>query len=129
MIDHVTLRVSDYEKSKEFFSRALKPLGYVLTREFPKDFSAGFAADGRRDLWIKAGSTDQRSHSFSCLAFVARSKQAVNDFYKAALDAGGQDNGAPGYRPEYHPGYYAAFVLDPDGYNIEAVFDEGGYPE
>ncbi len=62
--------------------------------------------------------------SFSCIAFNATSTQMVDAFYKAALEAGGKDNGAPGYRTQYHPGYYAAFVLDPDGYNIEAVFDD-----
>ncbi len=123
MFDHITLRVGDLHKSKAFFAAVLAPLGYKMLRE--KADSAGFAiedVDGKRDFWIHVGDASQQPHSFSCLGFGAPSKRAVDDFYAAGLAAGGRDNGAPGYRPEYHRGYYAAFVLDPDGHNIEAVF-------
>lgn len=124
MINHITLRVSDLEKSKAFFLAALAPLGYKLFIEKPK--SAGFGqadVEGNRDFWITEGEVEE-TKSFSCLAFTGTNKQAIENFYKAALAAGGKDNGAPGYRPQYHPGYYAAFVLDQDGYNIEAVWDD-----
>ncbi len=134
MINHITLRVSNFEKSKEFFTRALKPLGYkARKKEKDKDpffhgQIAGFCIENlgecKRDFWIKAGGKKQHHHSFSCLAFTATSKKMVNDFYRAALEAGGKDNGPPGYREKYHPRYYAAYVLDPDGHNIEVVFDE-----
>jgi catechol 2,3-dioxygenase-like lactoylglutathione lyase family enzyme len=133
MISHVTLRVSDLEKSKKFFATALAPLGYKLL--FEKETSAGFGqqdAKSSRDFWIKAGDTvwlketkESKVRSFSCLAFTATSKEQVERFYNVARAAGATDNGAPGYRPSYYDGYYAAYVLDPvDGYNIEAVFDD-----
>ncbi len=125
MINHITLKVSNFEKSKAFYSLALKPLGYKLLKEDAKKLVAGFGTEdveGKRDFWIKGNNSKQ--NSFSCLAFTALSKQMVNEFYKAALESGGKDNGSPGYRKKYHSGYYAAFVLDPDGNNIEAVFDE-----
>lgn len=125
MINHITLLVSNLEKSKAFYSRALKPLGYKLLKETPT--AAGFGVEdteGKRDFWIKVGGSKKQAHSFSCLAFTASSKQMVDDFHKATLEAGGKDNGAPGYRKHYHPGYYAAYVLDTDGHNIEAVFDD-----
>src|SRR3989344_4077147 len=124
MLNHITLRVSDLEDSKKFFLAALAPLGYKLFVEKPK--SAGFGQsdiEGNRDFWIKEGEVVD-TKSFSCLAFTALNKGAVESFHEAALDAGGKDNGAPGYRSEYHPGYYAAFVIDPNGYNIEAVWDD-----
>lgn len=124
MINHISLLVSDLEKSKKFFQATLAPLGYELSAEHPR--STGFGqedTEGKRDFWIHQGAPGG-GKSFSCLAFTARSKDEVDSFYKAALEAGGQDNGAPGYRPKYHEGYYAAYVIDPDGYNIEAVFDD-----
>ncbi len=125
MINHISLRVSDLQKSKEFYSQALKPLGYKILKETSNSVGFGIEdADGRRDFWIKLGGSGQQPHSFSCLAFTASEKNMVDGFYKAALEAGGKDNGAPGYRTHYHPGYYAAYILDPDGYNIEAVFDD-----
>jgi hypothetical protein len=78
---------------------------------------------GGTSFWIKEGRVGNPK-SFGCLAFNARNKKEVNGFYKSALKAGGKSNGAPGYRPKYHVGYYAAFVLDPSGYNVEAVFDD-----
>ena len=124
MINHITLRVSNLEKSKFFFTRALKPLGYRLFKEDQN--LAGFGTDdveGKRDFWIINGGK-KKEHSFSCLAFTASEKKMVNNFYIAAMKAGGKDNGKPGYRIKYHMGYYAAYVLDPDGHNIEAVFDD-----
>ena len=124
MLDHIVLRVSDIQKSKYFYTKALAPLGYKIFIDRQK--SAGFGLKnkhGGRDFWIKEGRIG-KAKSFGWLAFVARGKKAVRDFYNTALKVGGKDNGAPGYRPKYHVGYYAAFVLDPDGYNIEAVFDD-----
>jgi predicted lactoylglutathione lyase len=115
MIAHTSLSVSDYRKSKQFFKAALKPLGYQNNMEFGE--SAGFNDGKNTDFWISAGKGVKPTH----LAFEAGTQQQVEGFYKAALEAGARDNGAPGYR-DYSPGYYAAFVLDPDGNNIEAVW-------
>jgi len=130
MLNHITLRVSDFEKSKKFYSKALQPLGYRLLKKTKDNFSytaVGYGIEdkeGHRDFWIKKEDNYKASSSFSCLAFTATSKEMVDNFYKAAIEAGGKKHGVPGYRPEYHPGYYAAYVFDPDGYNIEAVFDD-----
>ncbi len=130
MLNHITVRVHDFKKAKAFYSAALKPLGYTLVKKDKgnlEDLTAGFATEdveGHRDFWIKEEPGHVGGVSFSCLAFTSTSKEMVNAFYAAAIGAGGSDNGAPGYRPEYHPGYYAAFVFDPDGNNIEAVFDD-----
>ncbi|HTR19187.1 MAG TPA: VOC family protein [Candidatus Paceibacterota bacterium] len=123
MLNHITLLVSDVEKSWKFYAEALKPLGYKLLRKHA-DHAGFFAQDvtGKRDFWIKLGKKPGPL-SFTCLAFGATNTKAVDEFYKAALAAGGTDNGAPGLRPEYNTKYYAAYVLDPDGYNIEAVVD------
>jgi len=129
MIDHTGFSVSDFAASKQFYTRVLASLGHVIRREFAGE-AAGFGpeqsengADPGGAFWITAGTpSTPRVH----LAFSAKNKEQVEAFYKAALDAGGKDNGAPGYRPQYHPGYYAAFILDPDGYNIEAVWHEPG---
>ena len=125
MIDHVGFPVSDYVTSKLFYERALAPLGYGLVVEVPADHNrsgfpaAGFGAGGNPDFWIGVeGKLENPLH----VAFVAKDRAAVDAFHRAALAAGGTDNGAPGLRAHYHPDYYAAFVLDPDGHNIEAVF-------
>jgi len=115
MIAHTSLPVSDYAKSKSFYIRALKPLGYSNNMEYGE--AAGFNDGKNTDFWIAKESTVVPLH----VAFEARSREEVEAFYRAALDAGAKDNGAPGYR-EYWPGYYAAFVHDPDGHNIEAVW-------
>jgi catechol 2,3-dioxygenase-like lactoylglutathione lyase family enzyme len=124
MIDHVGFAVSDYERAKSFYARALAPLGYVLVKEVsgegtPSGFpAAGFGVGGKPDFWIGGeGKLEKPLH----VAIVANDRATVDAFYKAALAAGGRDNGAPGLRPHYHPNYYAAFVLDADGHNIEAV--------
>ncbi|HEX7081502.1 MAG TPA: VOC family protein [Gammaproteobacteria bacterium] len=115
MIAHTTLPVSDYARSKEFYVRALAPLGYRNNMEFGE--SAGFNDGKNTDFWITKEETVVPTH----VAFEASDRQQVEAFHQAALAAGGKDNGAPGYR-DYWPGYYAAFVLDADGNNIEAVW-------
>ena len=120
MIDHVSLHVGDIETSKEFFSKALKPLDYSLKMEFPEYKVAGFASGGKTDFWLNGSGANQTTH----VAFAAADKTAVEAFYESGLAAGGKDNGKPGYRKDYSPGYYAAFLLDPDGHNIEVVFHD-----
>jgi catechol 2,3-dioxygenase-like lactoylglutathione lyase family enzyme len=115
MIAHTTLPVSDYPRAKRFYAAALKPLGYTNNMEFGE--SAGFNDGKNTDFWISR----QRATVPLHLAFEARSSDEVKAFHAAALAAGGRDNGGPGYR-DYWPGYYAAFVYDPDGHNIEAVW-------
>jgi catechol 2,3-dioxygenase-like lactoylglutathione lyase family enzyme len=124
MIDHTGIDVSDPGKSRAFYDKALAPLGYKVLMEVPMEFTGGKAVMGygvppKPDFWLHEGTPNQpRVH----IAFRASSRQEVDDFYKAALAAGGKDNGAPGPRPHYHQDYYGAFVLDPDGHNVEAVF-------
>jgi len=123
MIDHISVTVSDYETSKRFYEAALKPLGYVVLMEIPREIAgvqvAGFgeAATQKPDFWIASGTPETKTH----VAFRANDQATVQRFHEASLAAGGRDNGAPGPRVHYHPGYYGAFVLDPDGHNIEAV--------
>jgi catechol 2,3-dioxygenase-like lactoylglutathione lyase family enzyme len=118
MIDHLTLTAADYEKSKTFYSSALAPLGYKLVKEFGDDV-AGFGIGDRLDFWLANGSTSTKPVFH--LAFAARTRAEVDAFYAAALSAGGRDNGRPCTRENRPPGDYCAFVLDPDGQNIEAV--------
>ena len=119
MIDHVGLSVADFRRSKDFYLTALRPLGYELVMEFPVGGGiAGFGAGGKPDFWIDgAAKPSPKLH----VAIAAANRAAVDAFYQAAMAAGGRDNGKPGLRPEYHATYYGAFVLDPDGHNIEAV--------
>ena len=116
MIDHLGLQVSDFQKSREFYLKALKPLGYGLIMEFPN--VAGFGADGKPDFWIRQ---DEVRHELVHVAFRSPDRATVSAFYDAAIKAGGRDNGGPGVRPHYHQNYFGAFVFDPDGNNIEAV--------
>jgi catechol 2,3-dioxygenase-like lactoylglutathione lyase family enzyme len=116
MIAHASLAVSNYEKSKTFYIKSLAPLGYENNMEFGE--AAGFNDGKNTDFWIAKKAPVVPAH----LAFEAKSKQEVEAFYAAALAAGGKDNGGPGYRKDYWPGYYAAFVYDPDGNNVEAVW-------
>ena len=116
IIDHIGLAVSDYEKSKQFFSRALAPLGIQLVMEI--EGWAGFGKGGKPEFWFGTHTQVQQPMH---LAFVAENRQHVRAFYEAALGAGGTDNGPPGIREIYHPNYYGAFVIGPDGHNIEAV--------
>ncbi|MFD1882176.1 VOC family protein [Paracoccus pacificus] len=124
MIDHIGLAVSDLDRARDFYLAALGPLGIAVVMEVTEEMTGGHGAhlglgrDGNPFFWIGTG----KPATTGChVAFVAVDSAAVDAFYKAAMAAGGRDNGAPGPRPEYSPGYYAAFVIDPDGNNIEAV--------
>jgi catechol 2,3-dioxygenase-like lactoylglutathione lyase family enzyme len=116
MIDHIGFSVSDVAKSKNFYTEALNPLGYSVIMDFG-DKAVGFGRDGKPDFWIGKGEAIGKFH----IALASPDRPTVDAFHAAALKAGGKDNGKPGLRPEYHPNYYAAFVLDPNGNNIEAV--------
>jgi catechol 2,3-dioxygenase-like lactoylglutathione lyase family enzyme len=122
-VDHTSLSVSDFAAAKAFYTAALKPLGITVLREVPKAMTGsvdavGLGSNGKPFFWLAAaGKTSPRIH----IAFAAYSRAEVDAFYKAAIAAGGKDNGAPGLRPMYHPNYYGAFVLDADGHNVEAV--------
>ena len=122
MLDHVGFPITDYQRSKAFYEKALAPLGYALVWEVPQtgngEKAAGFGAKGKPDFWIGEG---QPNVPPIHVAFRAESRAQVEAFYKAAIAAGGKDNGAPGLRSDYAPNYYAAFLLDPDGHNVEAV--------
>jgi catechol 2,3-dioxygenase-like lactoylglutathione lyase family enzyme len=123
MIDHTGVIVSNYEKSRAFYEAALAPLGFVKVLEFPAAVTghadvAGFGEAPKAEFWISRGTPNQPPIH---IAFRVASRAVVEAFYRAAIEAGGRDNGAPGIRAHYHPNYYGAFVLDPDGHNIEAV--------
>jgi catechol 2,3-dioxygenase-like lactoylglutathione lyase family enzyme len=115
MLDHAGIPVSDLAKSKQFFAAALAPLGYKVLYDLPR--ATGMGTGKRSTFWIGQGFIGGPIH----VAFVARDHATVDAFYGAAIAAGGRDNGKPGLRTQYHPEYYAAFVFDPDGNNIEAV--------
>lgn len=124
MIDHVGIAVTEVERSRRFYSEALAPLGIVEMMAFGPDqtesggTAVGFGSDGKPFFWI---GDNEKVGEGTHIAFTVRHRQEVDAFYAAALASGGRDNGAPGLRPHYHPHYYAAFVLDPDGINVEAV--------
>jgi catechol 2,3-dioxygenase-like lactoylglutathione lyase family enzyme len=116
MFDHLGFSVSDFAASRAFYAAALAPLGVGVIMEF--DGHAGLGRDGRPQFWFTTGGKPAgRLH----LAFTAKSRADVRAFYAAALAAGASDNGGPGLRPDYHPHYYGAFVIDLNGHNIEAV--------
>lgn len=119
MLDHIGVDVSDIGKAKHFYLAALKPLGYELFMEWEK--WVGLAVAGKPDFWLRAGGKTAPSIH---VAFRAQSRALVDEFYAAAIAAGGRDNGVPGIREIYHPNYYGAFVLDSDGHNIEVVCHE-----
>ncbi len=126
MIDHTGVTVSDFTRSKAFYEQALAPIGYALIMELPAAVTgsvdvAGFGEPPKPDFWISRGTPNQPPIH---VAFRVTSRTQVDEFHREALAAGGTDNGAPGLRPHYHPHYYGAFVLDPDGHNIEAVCHE-----
>jgi catechol 2,3-dioxygenase-like lactoylglutathione lyase family enzyme len=128
MIDHTGVVVSDFEKSKAFYTAALAPINYSLLMQFPASVTgrtdvAGFGEAGKPDFWIHNGTPNQPPIH---IAFRVNARALVDAFYQAAMQAGGTDNGPPGIRAHYHPNYYGAFVLDPDGHNIEAVCHEAG---
>jgi catechol 2,3-dioxygenase-like lactoylglutathione lyase family enzyme len=126
MIDHTGLTVSDPEKSRKFYEQALAPLGYEPLMVIPLEHTGGRVVVGygvkpKPDFWIAQGTPNEpRLH----IAFRAKDHAQVDAFYRAAMAAGGRDNGPPGPRPHYHQNYYGAFVLDPDGHNVEAVCHE-----
>jgi catechol 2,3-dioxygenase-like lactoylglutathione lyase family enzyme len=115
MLDHVSLGVTDLARSRAFYETALAPLGIAPIMSY--DVAVGFGSAGKPYFWIAARGAAGPVH----VAFASPDHATVDAFHRAALAAGGTDNGAPGLRPHYHPGYYGAFVLDPDGNNIEAV--------
>ena len=116
IFDHIGLNVSDAQARTAFFSAALAPLGVSVVME--EQGWVGMGKDGKPDFWFGVG---DKPHAGMHLAFAADNRAQVDAFYKAALEAGGKDNGAPGIRALYHPNYYGAFVLGPDGHNVEAV--------
>ena len=123
MIDHTGVAVSNYPQSRDFYSKALGAIGYALLMELPAAVTksadvAGFGVAPKPDFWIASGTPSVPPIH---IAFRVDARTQVDAFYKAAMAAGGRDNGGPGIRPHYHENYYAAFVLDPDGHNIEAV--------
>jgi catechol 2,3-dioxygenase-like lactoylglutathione lyase family enzyme len=121
MFDHVGFGVTRLAASKAFFLAALQPLGVTVVMEGP--YGVGLGQNGKPSLWLhEAAERPAPMH----LAFVATDRRQVDAFYRAALAAGGQDNGAPGLRPHYHPNYYGAFVIGPDGHNVEAVCHRPG---
>jgi catechol 2,3-dioxygenase-like lactoylglutathione lyase family enzyme len=115
MIDHVSLRVRDLAAAKAFYAATLAPLGYKVAQEYPE--AIGLGVGKQLDLWLVHDAEARPQH----LAFAAPNHAAVDAFHAAGLAAGGRDNGAPGHRSEYHPDYYASFVFDPSGHNVEAV--------
>jgi catechol 2,3-dioxygenase-like lactoylglutathione lyase family enzyme len=123
MLDHIGFSVADYPRAKAFYTKALAPLGITCLMEVTPEMTgsdesyAGFGRE-RPQFWIGTG--EKRSPGVH-VAFSAADRKTVDDFYAAAMAAGGRDNGKPGLRPQYHPDYYGAFVFDPDGHNIEAV--------
>jgi len=123
MIDHIGFAVSSVERSKAFYLDALKPLGIGVLREITAeqtgaDAHAGFGKDNQAFFWIGGGAKPKGG---THVCFAASTRADVDAFYRAARAAGGRDNGPPGPRPHYHPDYYGAFVLDPDGNNVEAA--------
>jgi catechol 2,3-dioxygenase-like lactoylglutathione lyase family enzyme len=117
MLDHITIGVSNTEQSKRFYDRALRPLG--ITRLYAEgERFAGYGISPKAFFWIGVRDIPQTG---AHIAFAAPDRATVDQFYEEAIAAGGKDNGQPGIRPHYHPDYYGAFVLDPDGHNIEAV--------
>lgn len=128
MLDHIGLAVANMSLAKVFYQAALKPLGIGLVMEVTAaetgaDAHAGFGAEGKPFFWIGTGAKPKGG---THVAFTAQTRAEVEAFYRAALAAGGRDNGGPALRPHYHPNYYGAFVFDPDGNNVEAVCHRPG---
>ncbi|MCP4898336.1 MAG: VOC family protein [bacterium] len=134
MIDHVAIVVTDYEKSRAFYEKVLAPFGVGLQEEID-EVVAGFGTEESPFLWISASKPEhwtpsqQPGSAPTHIAFSAASRSVVDAFFAEGLRAGGKDNGAPGLRPHYHPNYYGAFILDPDGNNLEAVCHQKEFAE
>ena len=124
MFDHVKFGVSDYAASKTFFLKALEPLGVVVVGEGVPTYGVELCQEGGKASLCLFQTEEKPAHLH--LAFTAENRQQVEAFYRAALEAGAKDNGAPGVRPQYSANYYAAFVIGPDGHNIEVVCHEPG---
>ncbi len=124
MFDHVAFGVSDYARSKAFYLKALAPLGVTIAGEGVPTYGVELVRPGNNTSMIIRQSDEKPAHLH--IAFTADSREQVDAFYRAALEAGGKDNGPPGLRPKYHANYYAAFVIDPDGHNIELVCHKAG---
>jgi catechol 2,3-dioxygenase-like lactoylglutathione lyase family enzyme len=122
MFDHVKFGVSDFAASKAFFLEALAPLGVAVVAEGPPTYGVELCPPTSKASLVLYQTEEKPAHLH--LAFTADNRQQVEAFYRAALAAGGKDNGAPGLRPQYHASYYAAFVIGPDGHNIEVVCHE-----
>jgi catechol 2,3-dioxygenase-like lactoylglutathione lyase family enzyme len=122
VFDHVGLNVRDYGTSRAFYERALAPLGYEVVMDFDQWKTAGFGTEGQPTFWLHER---EPYGTATHIAFTCDDRATVDAFHAAALEAGGKDNGAPGIREQYTPTYYAAFVHDPDGNNIEAVCHHG----
>ena len=115
VIDHFGINCADWERSKAFYDKVLGVLGF--TRQMDFDVAIGYGVEGKPDFWIQQAESVLPMH----FAFHCEQREPVDAFHRAAIGAGGKDNGKPGLRPEYHESYYGAFVLDPDGHNVEAV--------
>lgn len=129
MIDHIGFPVSDFARAKAFYAQALAPLGYTLVMEVTAEqtadghVAAGFGKGRKPDFWISGASGPRGALH---IAITADDRSMVDAFYQAALAAGAKDNGPPGLRPQYHADYYGAFVIDPEGNNLEAVCHKPG---
>lgn len=129
MLDHMTLRVRDYERSKAFYTAALAPLGYEVLMEFDVPGVGKFCGMGvkpKPDFWLATQSDDHPAPAGQHIAFRAETREQITAFHQAAIAAGAKDDGQPGPRAEYHPGYFGAFVLDLNGIHLEACLHHGG---
>jgi catechol 2,3-dioxygenase-like lactoylglutathione lyase family enzyme len=133
LIDHIGIAISNYGLSKAFYSKALAPLGIelnIIELNIEVQGWAGFGAEGKAELWFDQATDDEHKQNTSPLpmhlAFRANSTEVVDQFYQATIEAGATSNGEPGMREIYHPNYYGAFVIDPNGHNLEAVCHEAG---
>jgi catechol 2,3-dioxygenase-like lactoylglutathione lyase family enzyme len=126
MLDHIGITVADFDRSRNFYEQVLAPLGYRIVMEVTPEMTGsdarylGFGTDGKPSFWIGANGNAVTQGGLH-IALSASSRSAVDAFHQAALAAGARDNGAPGIRAHYHPNYYGAFVIDPNGHNLEAV--------